>query len=120
MVAWLRYRVHPGDYGISPVNDDLGNRGPDYAVMVATLSRSSFAPAVQLFLDTKYGYPTDGYGSRPLMWVGPQSIVFGSEGISGWKHAVLADVGTGAVQELAPGPCEDLAWYSIQDGWVYL
>eukprot|EP00755_Sulcionema_specki_P034692 Sspe_Gene.103427::Locus_79240_Transcript_1_1_Confidence_1.000_Length_1537::g.103427::m.103427 len=124
VLAWLRFRVPIGDTGYTPLDMDLGNRGPDFAVMVTspvvTPSQVYFTGTRELFLDTKYGYPVMGYGRRALMWAGQQTLIFGTESVSGWKHAVALTVQTGRVAELAPGNCEDLDWITGGDGWVYL
>ena len=48
--------------------------------------------ARRVFHDTEYGLLNFGFGDRPLLWASEDAVLFGSEALSGWGHAVLVDV----------------------------
>jgi len=126
-LAWLRARVPKGNVGYSPFDGNMGNRGPDFGVWVADVAAKgaglpSVSGAREIFRDERYGMLNFGYGQRPLLWVNGDVVLFGTEAISSWGHAVMLDTQDRSAmpQELRPGQCEDISWLLGGDGWVYL
>lgn len=126
-LAWIRAQVHAGNPGFGPSDGNMGNRGPDFSVMVAELSERDGQLLEQshsvreVFTDLEYGALTFGYGSRPLLWIGEDRLVFGTEAVSEWSHAVIVDLNESKPQaiELRPGNCEDAAW-TLEGDWLYI
>ncbi|CAK0878535.1 unnamed protein product, partial [Prorocentrum cordatum] len=80
-------------------------------VSVDAAGRPGVAHAREVFRDDRYGMLVFGFGQRPLLWLADDVVLFGTEALSGWGHAVVLDVRAGS--------CEDLSW-SVADGWIYL
>lgn len=126
-LAWVRAMVPRANVGYSPFDGNMGNRGPDFAIFVADVKRGEGGSPVvtgarEIFRDDQYGMLNFGYGQRPLLWVDDDTVLFGTEAVSSWAHAVVLDATRPRTvpRELRPGACEDTSWLLGEQGWVYL
>jgi len=126
-LAWVRAMVPARNVGFSPFDGNVGNRGPNFGILVAEVSVNAFStPSVghvrEVFRDEKYGMLNFGFGERPLLWINTTAVLFGTEAISSWGHAVVLDTtaNDSAAIEIRPGSCEDMSWALSEYGWLYL
>ena len=131
-LAWYRLMTPVGDAGYSPTDGDQGNRGPDYAVLVADVAWGgggalSVGRAKVVYQESTYGLASFGYGQRPLAWTPDGALLLGTERPAGWLHLARLDPskpGSGA-QVIRAGACEDRAWLvgaagSPYAGWAFV
>jgi dipeptidyl aminopeptidase/acylaminoacyl peptidase len=133
-IAFFRMR------GSSVDSDGKLHQGQSFSVLVARVPGADKRAtrrgpphmeieALEAFRDFEFGFSgggDNGFGVRPLLWAGEDTLVFPSE-TSGFVHAVAATRpasadggGSWTVRDLTPGQCEHQDWIYGDGGWLYL